>query len=36
MKFEIWNLFILIKPFWYMAKNQDKNLNILRMERGHP
>ena len=32
IKFEI-NLIFLIKPFGYMTKYEDKNLNILRRER---
>ena len=32
VNFEI-NLIFLIKPFFYMAKIEDKNLNILRTKR---
>ena len=32
MSFEI-NLIFLIKPFFYMNKSHDKNLNILKMKR---
>ena len=32
LKCEI-NLIVLVKPSWYMIKNQDKNLNILKTKK---